>query len=69
MSKKVLGLILVTLGDAVVVVSLAADAIGWGEGSAIGWKQATGTMLGLFIQLAGVWLLLVEPKVESGIVK
>lgn len=63
MSKKVLGLALVTLGVAVMLLALGADALGIGNGVGIGWKQATGAVLGLAILLAGVWLLLKAPKI------
>ena len=66
MSKKVLGMALVVLGDAVMVGALAADVIGLGAaGSVIGWKQGTGALLGLLIQLAGVWLLMMDTKVAT----
>jgi hypothetical protein len=41
--------ILLVVGVALFFVSLTADAIGIGEGTAIGWKQITGFTVGLVI--------------------
>jgi len=44
--------ILLVIGVALFFVSLTADAFGIGEGTGIGWKQITGSFVGLVI--AGV---------------
>jgi hypothetical protein len=43
-------------GILIVLVSLTADTIGIGEGTGYGWKQITGTVVGLVIVAAGVIL-------------
>lgn len=53
---KQLGIALVVLGLLVVVVSLAADAIGLGaEPATIGWKQQLGALAGLIVAAVGIW--------------
>ena len=44
--------ILLVIGVALFFISLTADAFGIGEGTGIGWKQITGSFVGLVI--AGV---------------
>lgn len=46
---------LVVLGLVVLVVFLGADALGIGEGTAIGWKQISGAVVGLVIAASGVF--------------
>ncbi len=50
MNKPVIFLV---IGIAVFFISLTADAFGIGEGTAIGWKQITGFMVGLIIAAIG----------------
>jgi hypothetical protein len=50
MNKPVIFLV---IGIAVFFVSLMADAFGIGEGTAIGWKQITGFMVGLIVAAIG----------------
>jgi hypothetical protein len=45
-------LVLLAIGVLLFFVSLTADAFGIGEGTAIGWKQIMGVVVGLVI--AGV---------------
>jgi hypothetical protein len=45
--------ILLVVGVLLFFVSLTADAIGIGEGTGIGWKQITGSMVGLIIAALG----------------
>ena len=45
-------IILLVVGVALFFISLTADAFGIGEGTGIGWKQITGSFVGLVI--AGV---------------
>lgn len=56
MSRKTLGFILVALGVIVLIVALFADAFGIGEGTAFGWKQILGSIVGALVALAGLWL-------------
>jgi len=46
-------IILLVVGVAIFFVSLTADAFGIGEGTAIGWKQITGSVVGLAIAAIG----------------
>jgi hypothetical protein len=57
MNKPVIFLV---IGIAVFFVSLTADAFGIGEGTAIGWKQITGFMVGLII--AGIGAVQMRKK-------
>jgi len=45
--------ILLVVGVLLFFVSLTADAFGIGEGTGIGWKQITGSMVGLIIAALG----------------
>jgi len=45
--------ILLTVGVLLFFVSLTADAFGIGEGTGIGWKQITGSVVGLIIATIG----------------
>jgi hypothetical protein len=45
--------ILLAIGVLVFFVSLTADAFGIGEGTGIGWKQITGSTVGLVIAAIG----------------
>ena len=56
MSKKTMGLVLLILGVALAAVSLGADALGLGTGGGIGWKQWTGTAVGLLLGVIGGWM-------------
>ncbi len=57
MNKPVIFLV---IGIAVFFISLTADAFGIGEGTAIGWKQITGFMVGLII--AGIGAVQMRKK-------
>jgi len=46
--------ILLAIGVLLFFVSLTADAFGIGEGTAIGWKQITGFIVGLVIAAIGI---------------
>jgi len=46
--------ILLVVGVVLFFVSLTADAIGIGEGTGIGWKQITGSFVGLAIAAIGI---------------
>jgi hypothetical protein len=49
--------VLLALGVLLFVVSLAADTVGIGEGTGIGWKQITGALVGAVIAAIGVYRL------------
>lgn len=44
---------LIVAGIVITVVSLGADAIGVGEGTAIGYKQSIGAVAGVVIAIVG----------------
>jgi len=46
--------ILLAIGVVLFFVSLAADTFGIGEGTGIGWKQITGSIVGLVIAAIGI---------------
>lgn len=56
MSRKTIGSVLVILGVVLVIVSLAADVIGIGNGTGIGWKQILGAVVGVLVAAVGGWL-------------
>ena len=45
--------ILLVVGVVVFFISLTADAFGIGEGTGIGWKQITGSIVGLVVAAIG----------------
>jgi len=51
MSKPV---ILLVAGILLFLISLAADAVGIGEGTGIGWKQITGAVVGVIVAAVGI---------------
>jgi hypothetical protein len=57
MSKRTIGMGLVALGVILLIVSLAADSIGIGTGTGIGWKQIAGAVVGAIIAVYGFWSL------------
>ena len=56
MSKRIIGYIVIVLGIAALILSLAADAIGIGGSPGIGWRQLTGAAVGLIVMIYGFWL-------------
>ena len=48
------GVVLLVVGVLVFLLCLAADAVGIGEGTGIGWKQITGAVIGVAIAAAGM---------------
>ena len=46
--------IFLVVGVLVFLVSLLADSVGIGEGTGIGWKQITGSVVGLAIAVIGI---------------
>ena len=56
MSRRTIGYLAIVLGVLVLVISLAADALGIGGAPGIGWKQLTGAVVGLIVMICGAWL-------------
>src|SRR5215210_7147811 len=55
---RILAIAFIVVGALLALVSVFADAIGFGApGSTFGWKQLLGTVLGAIILVAGVILL------------
>ena len=48
------GVVLLVVGVLVFLVCLAADSIGIGEATGIGWKQITGAAAGVVIAAIGI---------------
>jgi nitrate reductase gamma subunit len=61
MSKRTIGVVVVILGMVLVIVSLAADALGIGHEPGIGLIQILGAVAGGVVALGGVWLVLRKP--------
>ena len=61
MSKKMLGVVFIILGAVVLVVSLAADAVGIGNATGIGWKQILAAVIGALVALDGIFLVFRNP--------
>ncbi len=55
MSPRTRGLVLLAIGVLLVVVGLAADAIGLGGHPGIGKRQVLALVVGILLLLAGVW--------------
>jgi len=51
MSKPAIFLV---VGVLIFLVSLAADAVGIGEGTGIGWKQIVGAVVGFVVAAVGM---------------
>jgi hypothetical protein len=54
-NKKTIGIALIVIGAVVLVVSLAADAIGIGGAPGFGYKQIIGTVAGVVIAVIGYY--------------
>jgi hypothetical protein len=46
--------VFLVVGVLIFLVSLLADAFGIGEGTGIGWKQITGSVVGLAVVAVGI---------------
>jgi hypothetical protein len=57
MSKRTTGIGLIVFGVILLIVSLAADALGIGGAAGMGWKQLTGAGIGVIAAIVGVWWL------------
>ena len=56
MSIKTISTGLVIFGFLILILSIAADALGLGVRAGFGWKQITGSVVGTGITLAGYWI-------------
>ena len=56
MEKKKLGSILTGIGIVVLLISVFADLLGIGGYPGLGYKQVTGTILGIVIVITGALL-------------
>lgn len=54
--NKIIGNVLMAGGVLLVLVAVTADLTSLGEGSAFGWKQLTGVVIGVLDVVAGVWI-------------
>ncbi|MBP1620580.1 MAG: hypothetical protein H6Q02_1347 [Acidobacteria bacterium] len=54
MSKKAQGVVLLVVGVLLFLVSLAADALGVGAATGLGWKQIVGAVAGVVLAGAGM---------------
>ena len=61
--KKTTGMVLLVAGVVIVIVSVAADYIGMGGFPGFGYKQITGTILGIVMIVVGLALLPKRVKV------
>lgn len=50
-----IALVVSILGTLLFLVSVLADAIGIGVSQMFGWKQITGTVVGLIAAVGGLW--------------
>ncbi len=56
-NKKTIGIVLVVVGILLLILSLAADAIGIGGSPGIGYKQILGAVAGVVIAVVGYVLM------------
>ena len=56
MSTKTISTGLVIFGALILILSIAADALGLGVRAGFGWKQIIGVVVGLGIALVGYWI-------------
>ncbi len=56
MEKRTVGLIVNLAGIAVLFIALAADSLGLGAVTGIGWKQWTAAAVGVVAAVVGIWL-------------
>lgn len=60
MDRKLVSGIVIAVGVALLVLSALADPIGLGEGGGIGWRQATGMIVGGVVIVVGLALMYVR---------
>ena len=54
-NKKTMGIALIVIGAIMLIVSLAADAIGLGGAPGFGWKQIIGVIAGVVVAAIGYY--------------
>ena len=54
--------VFLVVGLVIFLVSLLADAIGIGEGTGIGWRQISGSLVGLAVAAVGIVQMLKSKK-------
>ena len=52
-NNKTIGVVLLVAGVVLLIISLAADAIGLGEAGAFGYKQIIGAVAGVIVAVVG----------------
>jgi hypothetical protein len=63
MSEKLISTLLIILGVIFIIVFIGADLFGLGgDLKTFGWKQLTGTGVGLLTLLFGIWIKAGKPK-------
>jgi len=65
MTRKTAGLVLITFGITLLIVSLLVDPLGFGCKPGIGWKQWTGVGISILILVAGIVLRLLKPTSQN----
>ena len=66
MIRRMTGIALIVLGDVFLIVCLTADPLGLGAApQAIGYKQISGAIASIIVQLAGIVLSQVEVRSKS----
>jgi hypothetical protein len=57
-NNKVIGILMIVLGVALLAVSLLADSLGLGGATGFGWKQILGSVVGAVATIAGLVIVL-----------
>lgn len=55
--KRTIGLVLLIVGIVVLIISVAADAIGLGGSTGFGYNQMAGTAVGAIVAIVGAILM------------
>ena len=56
MSRNTQGYWAIGVGIVILIISLGADAMGFGNNLGLGWKQALGAVVGVIVAAVGAWL-------------
>ena len=57
-NKKIIGILMIVIGIALLIISLLADTFGLGGAAGFGWKQILGSVVGAAAVVAGLVLTL-----------
>ena len=57
-NKKIIGILMIVIGIALLIISLLADTLGLGGAVGFGWKQILGSVVGAAAVVAGLVLTL-----------